>query len=185
MYTFLMAQMEQPTRNDWGQTILKDIEEFQIDVTLDEIEKMSPFQFSSLVKKKEKIHTLDYLNSKKARHSKVKHIPHTVLEMEDYLRPHQATIRECKFLFAARCRMLDIRANYSGQHEDTLCPLCSREEDTQQHLMVCEKLCDSVTVVSTLPEYKFLFEKNLHDKINVSRLLMSQLQKRSSLLKTK
>ena len=48
MYNFLMAQMEYPTRNDWGQTVLKDIEEFQLDVTLDEIQKMSPFQFSSI-----------------------------------------------------------------------------------------------------------------------------------------
>ena len=126
------------------------------------------------------MHTLDYLNSIKARHSKVKHIPHTVLKMEDYVRPNQSTTRECKFLFAARRRMLDIRANYSGQHEDTLCPLCSREEDTQQHLMVCEKLCDHWTGVSTLPEYENLFEKNIDDKIKVSRVLMSQLEKRNS-----
>ena len=92
MHTFLMAQMEQPTRNDWGQTILKDIEEFQLGVTLDEIEKMSSFQFSSLVKQKEKIHTLDYLISIKERHSKVKHIPHTVLEMEFYLRHTLSTV---------------------------------------------------------------------------------------------
>ena len=146
---------------------------------------MSSFKFSSLVKKKERIHTLNYLNSIKARHSKVKHIPHIVLEMEDYLRHNQATTRECKFLFAARCRMLDIRANYSGQHEDTLCPLCENEEDTQQHLMVCEKLCDSGTVVTSLPDYKSLFETKLKEKLYVSRLLKKHFQKRNNLLKTK
>ena len=70
--------MEQPTRKDLGQTIIRDLEEFQLDVILDGLDKMSPFQLSTFVKKK--IHTL---NKIKARHSKVNHIPHTVLELED------------------------------------------------------------------------------------------------------
>ena len=183
MFTFLMAQLEQPTRNDWGQNILKDIETVQLEMSLDEIEQMSTFQFHSLVKEKEKINTLEYLNSIKQKHSKVKHIPHTELEIQDYLKPNQLATRECKFLFAARCRMIDIRGNFSNHYEDTLCPVCGEQEDTQQHLLLCDLLCESDALVPTLPEYDTLFGNNLDDKVMVSRILMSHYEKRKHLLK--
>ena len=45
-------------------------------------------------------------------------------------------------LFALRSRALNCKANFKNKFKetDTLCPLCSREEDTQQHMMVCTEL---------------------------------------------
>ena len=45
MYTFLEAQRDNPAKNDWGQTVQEDIEIFGIDLTLEEIEKMSEAKF--------------------------------------------------------------------------------------------------------------------------------------------
>ena len=70
--------------------------------------------------KKGKINTLAYLNSGKERYSKVKHITHSVLDMQDCLKPNDLSIKESKFTFAARSRMVDIRGNHSGQQADTL-----------------------------------------------------------------
>ena len=58
IYTFLKAQLSEPTKQDWGETILKDIDEFEMNLSLDEIERMTKPKFQSLVKKKEKINTL-------------------------------------------------------------------------------------------------------------------------------
>ena len=98
IYKFLKAQLNEPTHKDWGQTVLQDIEEFEMNLSLDDIEKMSEFTFKNLVKKKGEANTMKYLNSVKAKHSKVLHIPHFHLEMADYLKPIEA-----RFLFSFRC----------------------------------------------------------------------------------
>ena len=120
---------------------------------------MSEFSFQSLVLKKEKIFTLAYLNGIKEKHSKVLHIPHNVLEMADYLQPNGILNREAKFLFSARCRMVDVGENYGGHHTDMVCPLCKIERDSQEHLLVCSELDTGNTVVSEISQYGELFGK--------------------------
>ena len=68
-----MAQLSDPTRNDWGEAVGKDMEDFDMNLSFDEIKCMSEEGFKTLVQKKEKIHSMIYLNGVKGRHSKVKH----------------------------------------------------------------------------------------------------------------
>ena len=111
------------------------------------------------------------------------HIAHNVLDMADYLRPNGIINSEAKFLFMLRCRMLDVRMNYSGHHADTLCPLCDSERDTQEHLLVCTKLATANSVVSATPEYKELFGEILKQKISISRILNEKFSFRKKLIK--
>ena len=111
------------------------------------------------------------------------HIAHNVLGMADYLRPNGIINSEAKFLFMFRCRMLDVRMNYSGHHADTLCPLCDSERDTQEHLLVCTELATANSVVSATPEYKELFGEILEHKISISRILNEKFSFRKKLIK--
>ena len=113
------------------------------------------------------------------------HIEHSDLVMQDYLQPNDLSIKESKFTFIARTRMIDIKGNYSGQYSDTLCPLCEVEEDIQPHLLECAELCDDSSIVRTLPEYEKLFSDNLEDKALVSRILMAKFNKRKTEMKKK
>ena len=83
-----------PPRQDWGESVHKDIEDFKLNLTLNQIEKMSQPEFQNLVKKKEKINTLKYRNSVKAKHYTVLDISHSSLEMSDYLKPNGITNTE-------------------------------------------------------------------------------------------
>ena len=80
--------------------------------------------------------------------------------------------------------MLDVRCNYKGSYTCTLCPVCEQFEDTQSHLLICDKLADTHTMVDTLPVYSNLFGDNLLEKVSVSRILQSQLAKRKEVLRT-
>ena len=122
----------------------------------------------------------------KAKHSKVLHISHSSLEMADYLKPNGITNTEARFLFSIRCRMLDVRVNYEGQHSDTLCPLCDEEEDSQHHLLVCEVLGEAgqpVVVVDQPPVYEKIFNGTLDEKIYVSRIIEERFSERKKILK--
>ena len=52
-------------KNDWCQTVVEDLKNFEIDLSMGEIESMPQVTFSALVKKNEKIATLKYLNDQK------------------------------------------------------------------------------------------------------------------------
>ena len=49
--------------------------------------------------------------------------------------------REVSAIFAARTRMLDVKANFKNKYSDTKCRWCKTEEETQQHIMEeCEEI---------------------------------------------
>ena len=43
------------------------------------------------------------------------------------------TRNECSTIFKARTRMLDIKNNFRGKHENILCRMCKDETETQEH----------------------------------------------------
>ena len=43
--------------------------------------------------------------------------------------------REVSAIFAARTRMLDVKANFKNKYSDTKCRWCRTEDETQQHIM--------------------------------------------------
>ena len=76
VHSFLTAQIENPVRNDCCQTFVEDMEVFIIGLEIEDIEKMSEEAFKALVKSKEQIASLDFLNSEKNKknHTKIMHI---------------------------------------------------------------------------------------------------------------
>ena len=113
---FLQAQLKSPVHGDWGQTCYKDLEELDISLTINDIERMSEQSFRRLVKEKTDLQALDYLNHLKAKHSKVMNVDHQNLNMQAYLEPNEISVQESKFMFALRRRMVDVRANYREQY---------------------------------------------------------------------
>ena len=148
---------------------------------------MSEAKFKMLVKQKEQETSLLYLNNEKTskNHTKVMHINHEELKMQDYLEPNSASVEESKFIFALRSRMVDIRCNFRGQYQDsdTLCPVCHSEEDTQPHMLLCEDLLERNAVVLDTPQYEHLFGQDLRKKLEVSMILKKHFKKRKELLK--
>ena len=52
---FFHAQWENPVKSDWVLDAKKNLEEFELSLSLEEIQKMSTYQFKSLVKKEQKV----------------------------------------------------------------------------------------------------------------------------------
>ena len=178
IFTFFMAQLEQPSRQDWCQTVIEDLKTLKINLTLNELRNLEKSKFKKLIKDKIEEEALKYLNSIKAKHSKVLHIKHSKMMVQDYLRPEDTiSINEAKFLFLLRTRMLDVRANFEGKYKDLMCPACKLVEDTQPHLIECSKLSDD-DLVEKLPEYNDLFGDDLEPKVNTSRIIRMKFQRR-------
>ena len=73
-----------------------------------------------------------------------------------------------------------VRANYKSMYDngDTLCPLCSTGEDTQEHLLGCEMLHEDGTTAS----YNDLFGSDILLMKSTFEILKASLTEREKLL---
>ena len=81
--------------------------------------------------------------------------------------------------------MADVRCNFKGKHSNTICPLCRKKEDSQQHLLVCEELQEKnkSSIILSLPNYDDLFGNTLEKKAEIFRILQKQFVERKNKLK--
>ena len=176
---FLQAQLKSPVHGDWGQSVHKDIEDLAISLTISDVERMPEQTFRRIVKEKTDLKALEYLNNLKAKHSKVMNLDHQNLIMQTYLEPNEMSVQECKFMFALRSRMVDVRANYREKYFVAICPSCKLEEENQEHLLSCINLQTTGTIANSTPEYQDLFSNNLRKQVNISRILRAQFKLRN------
>ena len=178
---FFYAQDLDPVKNDWSVTCRDDLKGLSIDFTFLDIGAMSKMQFKRIVKKAVSNQAFEFLMSEKSKLSKVQHIKYEDLKIQDYLLPYKTSTRLAKLIFQARCRMLDVKTNYKNRYVNLLCPLGCNMEDTQQHLLACEKLGDS-SIVQKIPEYDELFDKDVTKIVNVASILRSKLSTRQKMM---
>ena len=82
---FFSAQKSNPVRGDWCQTVEEDLKKLGINSTFDQIFSMSEYSLRNLLNKQANMIALEDLNNEKK--SKTKHISHTELTMQSYLKP--------------------------------------------------------------------------------------------------
>ena len=103
IHQFLISQWKSPVKGDWCTLVQKDLEDLDIELSLEEIrntpkEELKIF-LSEIVKEK----AFQYLMEKKELHSKMKNLKYERLELQKYLKPDsQLTKTEINFTIAAR-----------------------------------------------------------------------------------
>ena len=103
-----------------------DMKVLKIDLSLTKIKSMTKLMFKKLVKEKTRTAALEYLTKLKKKHSKVREIEHDVLETQKYFLPDTVTktIKQIQDLFKIRTRMLEIKTNMRGNHNEFNCDEC-------------------------------------------------------------
>ena len=86
-----------------------------------------------------------YLCAEKLEMSKIMYVNRNKFEFQSYLNPSILNIDEAKLMFQLRSRMVE--NNYSNRYDDTLCPVCNVENDTQEHVFKCTKLQQSKNII--------------------------------------
>ena len=183
IYRVFQAQLSNPDKNDWCQSARDTIEELGLNLSLEKIKHMDKDTLKFAVKKACEDKALEYLNRKKAGHSKVLHLSHTRWETQPYLQPNQISSHEAKFIFLLRTRMLDVKMNYRNKHPNLSCPICESANDEQAHLLACVKLVDEMELVEDGFSYENIFESNLDEILRVSRRIQTNFKKRKDLMK--
>ena len=128
-----------PVKKDWVLQVQDDLDKCQFNLSDDEIYKLKKGKFKSIVVKSIHELTTDYLTKLIDKHSKSENLCPSDT-MQDYLTNLNTTVKEKKLLFLLRSRMFPVKMNYQQKYSNLLCSLCSRTEESQEHLLVCEEI---------------------------------------------
>ena len=79
----------------------------------------------------------------KEGHSKMNNVDYQALKTQSYFHLEGIRMNEVQNVFKYRTRMTNVGANYRGRGGNTLCPLCNKYLDRQEHMFECEVLKDT------------------------------------------
>ena len=170
IYNFFQEQSSNPVKGDWILTVKDDLEAIGIDLEIEEIEQLSEGQFKTIIDEAVEKHAFEYLIGLKNSHSKVEKIEFRSLEMQRYLTPSDLLNSQVKFIFQARTRMLNVKANYKNGNSDLQCRACNKFEENQPHLLVCEELNNNL-ISKENPVYEDIFYENF-DKLKITASML-------------
>ena len=175
LYKFVMAMEDEPTTNDWLSSAKKYIEKLNINMSLNDIKEMSITKFKRIVKTQSKIICYKQLISEIK--SKGKECNYKKLNLQTYFRANaQITNIQAKHLFAQRARMYFLKNNFKGAFEKYTCRLCkSTEIESNEHLLLCQKLKEDNEIISIHIKYENIFSTNLNSQINASILIRNKM----------
>jgi hypothetical protein len=178
IHQVLMSQIEKPVKGDWFLVVLEDLETLGLkDFPMSKIAEMSKEALKQLVKKHAEITALSDLNARKSGLSKISSLAYNKLAFQSYLMARTTSKRQKRLQFRWRTRMVNVGWNYGDKRK---CPLCNEADDTQEHVLLCQKInidkpSYELNDISDLTFLKFV-EKALRRR----EVLLENLEKDSS-----
>ena len=126
------VQWNHPNKNDWTILVKQDLCDFNFEVDVSSIKRISESSFKNLVKKKAYDYEFNQLLEMKKTHSKMNDLVYSKLEIQNYLKLENLNKNEAQTLFRFRTRMAKFGENFRGNNSQILCPLCKTHLDGQR-----------------------------------------------------
>ena len=170
IFKFLKSQIRNRTKRDWVTSVFGDLENLNMgNMNIEEIKNMKQTSFEGMVKENIRINAFERLEKIKNSHSKVKEIEYKVLKIQKYLQPNKVKITkdECKLIFKLRCKVMDVKANMKKMYVSLECGACGVDQETQEHILECEKLCKKEDNHNY--NYKKLYNGTVSEKLNIAK----------------
>ena len=157
-----MCQKESPVPGDWCNIVKEDFDKISMHMTDHQIENLSEKDYKHHIRNKTREAAFVYLQSLKEDHEKVRTNVYDSLKYpQAYITSKTLTNVEKSILFGLRSHTIrNIKMNFSNMYsENSLCPICERSPDTQEHLPLCPVL------QSILPLVKHIDYSHIHGSV--------------------
>ena len=168
----LKMQEKKPSQGDWFSTVLSDLEEFDIKLSIDEIKTIKKRKMKMKVKESMKKLAFKHLSEEKNTKSKSKleNLKYNDLNIQHYFKTDKITSKKKIILFKARTRMINVPHNFGQKIK---CRLCHSGDDDQKHLLECLmiKLASPEILSNTDAKYMDIYSNDIEKQIEISNLL--------------
>ena len=124
-----------------------------------ELKQMKKVQAKNKIKEQINETAFKDLKTTQKEHSKVNKINYEKLELQPYLKTGLLSNKEAEILTALRSRSLrNFEDNFHTFYmQDQQCPLCKRNQDTQEHCMNCPDILNRIPPVSNHIKYEHIY----------------------------
>ena len=159
-------------KGDWLSTCFRDIEQLDINMSLEDIKSIKLTKFKEIVKEKIHIKAFDYLRSRIK--SKGKEIIYEYLKTCEYLLPNDhLSIEDQKLIFSIRSKMVKISDSYSKIEENCICSI-KVDLRHMRHIYDCQILNENKISV----EYNKIYNGNIREqKVIVDRMKQNLIKR--------
>ena len=137
------AQQIKPVKGDWWLQVVSDLEYFKLNLDIEEISNMKRQKFKNIVKTATREVAREYLYELESKHSKMKNLGNSY-KMQTYLTSENLSGEEKQLLFKLRTRTFDCKYNYKNLYKNDLKCFACNSDDTQEHLISCEKISEGI-----------------------------------------
>ena len=184
---FLNTQMKSQKPKDWTTQVQKDMKEWKIEMTFEELKGIKKSKLKRILHKAVEEKTLERLNEIKRKHSKVMGLNHTKLKMQNYLKANKLKISQelAQTVFKMRSRMEEVKINFRGKYENLECGVCKEVEESQKHIIECREILKMKENDGKTPDYENLFGENVKKQVEIAKTFTENLKIKNRLeLKT-
>ena len=173
------TQCKESTSKDWVTTVLSDLKLCELNVTFEDIQKMSKQKWKTIVKESIRNKALKYLENLKQKHSKVKTLEHKILKMQAYFLPNELNVskEEIQLIFQLRCRVTRLKMNLKGLYDTYECQVCMNDDESQEHINKCTEIWRVRNVkFDEIPDYENIMNGSVKQKLEISRIFKENLR---------
>ena len=82
LYRVLQSQVDNPSKGDWVHLVRQDIQDLKLNLTFDNIARMSKYQLKAILREAVKKEAYKYLSDIQAGHSKTKNLRYSGLQSQ-------------------------------------------------------------------------------------------------------
>ena len=150
------ASKEFKVKTDWVSQVEEDLSSCDINLTEDEIAKMSRWKFKQIVQRKIKEQSETYLTELQMKHTKSSLLQQGPT-MQEYLKSEKLSTKQKQLLFKLRSSVTPNKANFRQMYENDLsCILCKDPNTVEnlQHLRECPYLVGQPKLADQLKSIK-------------------------------
>ena len=154
-----------------------------LNITENEVLSDSKYSLKEKIKKAVAKVALQHLLTLGRTHSKVRTNLYSDMDGMKYMRDPRFTPDIVNLLFKFRTRMFNVRNNFRNNYQqtDTLCPLCRKEEDTQEHMFKCGSIVQTLLHENINVVYEDIFSADTNRLLRAARHLKQLTQTRVDL----
>ena len=172
IYNVLKATGENPVKNDFVLTCEKYLETLEINLSFEEIAKLSKFKFNKLLKGKIEKAAFTYLKKQQSKQEKIKEIFYSTLETQEYLINGDRNPKVAKVIYQARGHILDIKMQKKWKFVDKLCSGCNLKEESGDEILNCKFFGGNAENLT----YSMFYSDKLSEQLCVGKKMMEKLE---------
>ena len=156
------------------------LKQLDINMTFEELGKLSTWSCKKLVKEKTSEAGFKYLINLKNKQSKILNIQYSDLNIQEYLLEGNMNNELAKVIFKARAKCLDIKSHKTWKYKDDICIGCGKNSETVEEFLSCNGFQDENSDKEV--KYERVFTGSANEMFKLAKVVSNRLKVREKLL---